>query len=138
MFRVHSRRTAGARRETPVGRLTRLVSRPEAFPFSFQEDDVPGFFPVLTLRDRVSGIRFYGEAMRRGERARVDGHDHSLEALIGNVEAVADSVGTTIQAGHGALLVVNNWKVLHDRLNQSKPTLGGGRRSLISFVWDMN
>lgn len=72
-------------------------------------------------------MRFYARAMREGRQVEsssqgFDGRhdDHSLiETAISAIEAAADVVGETLPASHGALLITDNRRSLHDRLPQT-------------------
>ncbi|TXI74511.1 MAG: hypothetical protein E6Q42_11335 [Dechloromonas sp.] len=120
---------------TPNGAsLMRLLLESE-FPYSFSLEDAPIFFrPLEPCTSGRLGLRFYGRALRNGAQLAYGSVPLYIERAIAAIEFAADLVGHTFHAPSGALLVVDNWHALHDRLESS---LGVGvppRRSLLCFV----
>ena len=103
------------------GRRAIALLSSRILPFQFSEADPMRRFRVFSRR----GLRFYGEALRRGLREK----DQLANDAVAALESAADTVGTTLRAHQGALLVCHNWTALHDRLEQAL-----GRRSLLCFV----
>ena len=113
--------------ESSAGRRSLSFFRQKALPFVFAPDEHPVHFLVL---DGVanSRARFYGRALRLGLANEPD-----MEAInaIEEWERAADSIGHRLPAVMGALLVCNNWRSMHDRLEQSP-----GRSSCLIFIAD--
>ena len=106
-------------------------------PYSFASDTPPSFFRAIERRgaspDRP-GLRFYGRAMRDGARAVHGQVPEEVETAIQAVEGAADRVGLIVASQAGDLLVTDNWRCLHDRLEQTVDSPLPLRRSLLCFV----
>jgi hypothetical protein len=109
-------------------------------PFSFVGDDDPVFFRVLEERGGAPGhigLRFYGRALRDGACLVHGGVPPEIEHVVSAIELAADSVGHTLAAPAGSLLVTHNWHALHDRLSQTVAPGLELRRSFLCFVESM-
>lgn len=95
-------------------------------PYSFSDEG------ALTWHRGLNGgrLRFYGRALRDGARRVYGMVPPSTDYAIRAVEAAADREGVGLRAESGALLVVDNWRTMHDRTAQS----AGGRRVVLAFV----
>lgn len=112
----------------------RLLSESE-FPYSFTLEEKPIFFRPLEPRTSGRlGLRFYGRALRHGAQRAYGSVPPYIERAIAAVEFAADQVGYTFHAPSGALLVVDNWHALHDRLEQSVSSGVPPRSSLLCFL----
>lgn len=121
-------------------RVTRLLTT-EPFAYSFTGDGEPSYFHPIKRRGPEPGrlgLRFYGRAMRDGARLVHGRVPDDIEHAIRAVETAADEVGLVLPATPGALLVVDNWHCLHDRLAQSVDTDLPLRRSLLCFVQELD
>lgn len=112
---------------TSTGRRSLVFLRQTYLPFVFAPPE-----PVVRYRvlDAVANgrARYYGRALRLGlAKTR---NRHGLEA-IEEWERTADMLGQRLIAVLGALLVCNNWRSMHDRLEQAP-----GRSSSLIFVGD--
>lgn len=112
-----------------------LLETPIAFALS--EDESPRTHCAIEVRNRSTGrlgFRFYGRGMRLGARL-VCGHvPQELEHAIAAVERAADEASVTIPATQGAVLLVDNWHCLHDRLAQTVDPALPLRRALLWFL----
>jgi hypothetical protein len=111
-------------RETPV-------------PFLVSDAEKPVVFRAVEARSSAGGrlgLRFYARGIRRGSVA-VYGHvPTSVDRAVRAVEDAADAEGVTVPAALGAVLIVDNWHCLHDRLPQSIDLDLPLRRALLCFV----
>jgi alpha-ketoglutarate-dependent taurine dioxygenase len=124
-WRVADVKAVLARLRATGGRdVTRQLREP--LPFSFTGEGVPCWFRGLTR----NGLRFYGRTMRDGARLAHGEVPERVERAIGAVERAADVVGSTVRATTGALLILDNRRVLHDRLEQGHDA----RKASLAFV----
>ena len=110
-----------------IGRLSR-----ETHPFGYMDAGSPRFFPLLGRR----GLRFYGRALTEGARLAFGTVPPRTREAIALIERAADAVGETLPASAGALLVVHNWRSLHDRTEQTVAGVATGarRQAWLCFV----
>lgn len=124
-------------RSTSEGMETVRFLSENPLPFSFTRDASPTFFHVIEQR-RFSpgrlGLRFYGRAIRQGALLAYGEIPESIEHAVSAVESAADSVGQTLHAETGSLLVVDNWHAFHDRQAQSTGALLSLRCSWLCFL----
>ena len=130
-WRVASSRAviAKLRRKADGRKLIDKLSK-EAQPFGYMDSDTARSYRIICPR----GLRFYGRALTEGAQlalGRVPDHTRETIALI---EEAAHSVGETLPASRGALLVVHNWFSLHDRTEQTVESTGARRQAQLSFV----
>ena len=133
---------AGAWRVASVGAILaklrgsvdgrRLMNRLSkgTYPFGYMDAGSVRHFRII----RQEGMRFYGRALIEGARIvfdRVPSHTRETIALI---EKAADSVGETLPASTGALLIVHNRLSLHDRIEQTVSEAGARRQAQLCFV----
>ena len=116
---VLSKLAASAEGRNLVGQLCR-----ESHPFGYPDAGRPRFFRMLSRR----GLRFYGRALAEGARLAFDKVPQQTREAIALIERAADSVGETLPASTGALLVVHNWFSLHDRTEQTVAGAATGAR----------
>ncbi len=84
------------------------------WPFAFLPWDDPGLFIPL----EGEGLRYWGRSMCFGLE-RVAPQERALRLrVIAAVEAAADACATELPAVTGAVFLVDNFRVLHDRLAQ--------------------
>jgi len=91
-------------------------------PFGYCDGGDVSYFRMLELDNdgQFAGLRFYGRALRDGAALESGAAGRALVAkVIVAVEQAADEVGVKCAAVTGALLVVDNWRSLHDRLQQT-------------------
>ena len=137
---------AGAWRVASVGAILaklrgsadgrRLISRlfKETHPFGYMDAGSARHFRIL----HQGGLRFYGRAMTEGARILFDRvPDHTRET-IALIEEAADSVGETLPASTGALLIVHNWFSVHDRTEQTVAETGARRQAQLCFVKNLD
>lgn len=110
---------------TYAGRRSLAILRQAELPFVFAPDEAAVRFRVLDA-EASNRARFYGRALRLG----LDG-DPNWQAweAIEAWERAADTVGRRLIATPGALMVCDNWRSMHDRLEQAP-----GRSSSLVFV----
>jgi hypothetical protein len=123
---------------TPEGAATARLLAETELPYSFTRDAAePAFFRAVEHRGpppERPGLRFYGRAMRDGAWQAYGTIPDSIERAISAVETAADHVGRTLQAPSGALLVMDNWHALHDRLAQTVDAALPLRCSWLCFI----
>ncbi len=108
-------------------RAVALLERGE-LPFCFAQGEDIRWFRVLDAEAGANRVRYYGRALRLG--AELAGlNDSEVFDACETWEYAAETVGVRCPAETGALLVCNNWRSMHDRLEQS-----AGRRSRLCFV----
>ena len=125
--RVLSKLADSAEGRDLLGQLSR-----EAHPFGYLDAGRPRLFRMLTGR----GLRFYGRALTEGAQLAFDKVPQRTRDIIALVEGAADSVGETLPASTGSLLVVHNWFSLHDRTEQTVTgsATGARRQAWLCFV----
>lgn len=106
------------------GAVLRLLR--ERLPYSFSDQGALSWHRGL-VRGR---LRFYGRALRDGARRAYGSVPVATDELIRSVERTADREAAELRAESGALLVVDNGRVLHDRTEQT----AGDRRVVLAFV----
>lgn len=133
-WRAASARSVLARLEPEM--LAEL-RRPFDFGYGHGEDE-PGSFPILEPLEDGSGegLRFYARSLREGALRKLGRVPARVEAAIGAVVRAADAVGETLEAPAGALLVVDNPRSLHDRLEQTVDH-PSPRKALLCFVEEL-
>lgn len=109
-----------------VGRCALDLLQYRPLPFQFAEGEPVVHFHIVGSR-HPARVRFYGRALRAGLGAEpVPG---ALDA-VAEWERAADRVGTCLLARPGDLLVCDNERAMHDRLEQ-----GLGRWSVLCFAY---
>lgn len=131
--------------EKVIARLREYEEGPELvaemiadqFSFGYQDGGEFSYFPILELdgNGHFEGLRFYGRALREGKilESKAPGNT-SVEKIIAAVERAADEVGERRAASSGALLVVDNWRSLHDRLQQTTEGQAPLRTAILCFA----
>ena len=83
-------------------------------------------------------LRYYGRALREGAALRGwrpgDGRLAFVQEAIAAIEDAANSVGVTLPARDGALLIVDNERCLHDRTRQSVDGTTALRMAHVCFI----
>jgi len=106
-------------------------------PFGYSDSEAARLFPLAASvpeEPSKKGLRFYGRALREGAILEYGRVPEKTERLIAAVEEAADSVGETLPARTGALLVCHNWLSLHDRTDQATGSGRPLRKSILCFV----
>ena len=130
-WRVASVRSVLTRlRATVDGRVLVRNLVKEVHPFGYMDAGRAKFFLVIGRR----GLRFYGRAMREGAKLAFDRIPDRTEEAIALVEEAADTVGETLPASTGSLLIVHNWLSLHDRTEQTVTGTEARRQAWLCFV----
>lgn len=112
-----------------IGRLSK-----ETHPFGYIDAGSARHFRII----RQGGLRFYGRALTEGARMVFDRvPDHTRETIV-LIEEAADSVGETLPASTGALLIVHNRFSLHDRTEQTVAETGARRQAQLCFVKNLH
>lgn len=139
---------AGAWRLASVGdvidRLTTSVEGKAAFdllraaplPFSYSEGGEVRWFDVFEARRPGGslGMRFYEPSILRGCVAVHGNVPPAITSALRLVRRAADEAGEIRPTRAGSLLVIDNWRALHDRTEQSAPTDRPGREALLAFT----
>lgn len=105
------------------------------FPFGYRFEQSVRYFKIL-YTSQGPGLRFNrralieGSLMSDGEKSRL------TREIVQIIEGAADRNASTLPAGFGDLLAVDNWGCLHDRLELSVGNGSSTRRACLCFVND--
>lgn len=119
---------------TGDGRGALAVLEREALPFSYSDFQPPRWFKVIAeTGDGTRGIRFFAPSIARGFHHLGQDTPASVAEALGQLERAADAVQVVVPTTPGSLLVIDNWRALHDRTPQTA-TRKNGRQALLGFV----
>lgn len=105
------------------------------FPFGYKFEQQARYFKVL-YSSRGPGLRFNGRALIEGSIVAHGEASPLIEEMVKIVEEAANRYASTIIAGTGDLLVADNWRSLHDRLDLSVHEGAAARVACLCFVDD--
>lgn len=112
--------------------LARLAQ--PVFPFGYLDSGTVTLFPIY---ENTCGeqMRFYGRALQEGVEIQENQVTKSeVLEIIKIIEEAADIVGIVKSAPKGALMIVDNTRSLHDRLQQTVDGNQPLRTALLGFV----
>lgn len=112
---------------TSAGRRSLALLRQDLLPFVFAPNEPVLHFHVLDATANTRA-RFYGRALRLGLAKEPN---RQASEAIDEWERTADMLGRRLTSVQGALLVCDNWRSMHDRLEQAP-----GRSSGLVFIAD--
>jgi hypothetical protein len=110
--------------------------RETPLPFSYADGGEVRWFDIFEPRrpDGTLGMRFYEPSITRGCLAVHGEVPPAIASALGFVRRAADEAGEVRPTRSGSLLVIDNWRALHDRTEQSAPTDRLAREALLAFT----
>ena len=93
------------------------------------------YFKIL-YRFRGPGLRFNGRALIEGAKVAFGKIDSFTSDIVETIHDTANRHAITIKPGLGDVLIADNWRSLHDRLELSVPEGPSARVSYLCFVND--
>lgn len=110
----------GRMAEREDGRQAIALLQHEVLPFSYSDDQAPRWFRVIDHNPSGgTGLRFYAPSIERGYRYLGQEPPACVLQALEQIRAAADAVQVVVQASRGSLLVIDNWRALHDRTPQT-------------------
>ena len=105
----------------------------QPLPFSYSETQAPHWFTAIEAIDGEPGLRFFAPSVARGFAHLGEETPVPIADALSRLQSAADEVQVVVPTGPGSLLVIDNWRALHDRTPQTagrKP----GRQALLGFL----
>lgn len=120
--------------EGPSGRQAIELLRHEPLPFSYSDRQAPRWFKAIELvEDGQLGFRFFAPSIDRGFASLGQEMPDQIADALSHLQSAADEVQTVVPTGPGSLLVIDNWRALHDRTPQTAARKHG-RQALLGFL----
>lgn len=116
------------------GRAALDVLEETDVPFSYSDSQPPRWFRVIDRsRPGARGLRFYAPSITRGYRFIGQDVPPLVAGALERLSLAADQVQVVMPTQSGSLLVIDNWKALHDRTPQTVRRRKS-RQALLGFV----
>lgn len=111
--------------------------RHEALPFSYSDGKAPKWFKVIEqIEEDQVGLRFFAPSVARGFASLGRKMSGPIADALSRLKGAADEVQVMVPTRPGSLLVIDNWRALHDRTPQSAGRKQG-RLALLGFVAEL-
>lgn len=121
----------------PGGVEAIVLLKQEPLPFSYSESQAPRWFRVIEdISEGQFGLRFFSPSIKRGFTSLGRKTPRPIADALNRLKRAADEVQTVVPTGPGSLLVIDNWRALHDRTPQSARR-EEGRQALLGFLTDL-